>query len=173
MFVCMYVHTHVICTRGNENNGVCEACMEGNLINCRLNKKHCLLKILLKLSHCMIHMYRCKCIDTYFKFLNYFFISGVKRSSMSRAWKMKTRDERPKTWPTLQVLSHLHILCTYVHTWYNNWTNDGLILFLAFKLEVALHAKRYSQYAAAKIFSVARWPFFWSQSYDPELQRHD
>ena len=27
----------------------------------------------------------------------------------------------------------------------------------AFKLEVALHAKRYSQYAAAKIFSVARY----------------
>ena len=26
----------------------------------------------------------------------------------------------------------------------------------AFKLEVALHAKKYSQYAAAKIFSVAR-----------------
>ena len=36
-------------------------------------------------------------------------------------------------------------------------THKLIILFyIAFKLEVALHAKRYSQYAAAKIFSVAR-----------------
>ena len=40
----------------------------------------------------------------------------------------------------------------------------------AFKLEVALHAKKYSQYAAAKIFSVARRRIFDWMRQIPKLQ---
>ena len=40
----------------------------------------------------------------------------------------------------------------------------------AFKLEVALHAQKYSQYAAAKIFSVARRRIFDWMRQIPKLQ---